>query len=243
MATANLTTCFFPNFTFIFLTSLIPIWIWWEFIYLEDDHPEPRYMLLLAIILGVVAAILSYFAQAKIYYLLGYEFNYVYYFLSAFVEEFFKFILVFLFILPTRYFDELVDVMIYMGFTALGFAFIETYLNICSVLINPPEGISPFFASIAVSILRFLGANFLHMLASVLVGFGYAVSLKTRRILPFVYSFLMASFLHFLYNIFIIREDVKLLIFPILWAIYFITLIEFKIIKIKNGGVGTYTSN
>jgi hypothetical protein len=81
------------------------------------------------------------------------------------------------------------------------------------------------------------------MLASVLVGFGYAVSLKTRRVLPFVYSFLMASFLHFLYNIFIIREDVKLLIFPILWAIYFITLIEFKIIKIKNGGVGTYTSN
>jgi hypothetical protein len=48
-----------------------------------------------------------------------------------------------------------------------------------------------------VSILRFLGANFLHMLASVLVGFGYAVSLKTRRVLPFVYSFFDGKFFAF----------------------------------------------
>lgn len=243
MATSNLINCFFPNFTFIFLTSLIPIWIWWEFIYLQDEHPEPKLMLLFAIILGIVAAVFSYFSQEKIYTILGFEFNYAYYFLSALIEEFFKFILIFLFIFSVKYFDEIIDAMIYMGFAGLGFAFIETYLNVCYVLINPPQYISPFLASIAVSILRFLGANFLHMLASLLIGFGYAVTLKTRRILPFVYSFLMASFLHFLYNIFIIREDIRLLIFPILWAIYFVTLIEFKVIKIKDDRLGTYTSN
>jgi len=242
VATANLISCFFPNFTFIFLTSLIPIWIWWEFIYLEDDHPEPKFMLLFAIILGLMSAILSYFAEAKIYQYFT-ESNYSYYALSAIIEEFLKFFLIFLFIFTTRYFDEPIDAMIYMGFAGLGFGFIETYLNICSVMINPPSEANVYLLGISVSILRFLGANFLHMLASVLIGFGYAVSFKTRRLLPFIYSFFMAAFLHFLYNIFIIRDDVRLLIFPILWAVFFVTLIEFKIIKVKNGRLGTYTSN
>lgn len=241
MATTNLITCLqYPNIFLIFFTALIPIWIWLEFILNEDPHPEPRSLIFFAIILGFISTILSYYAEYIIFLSLGTTENYAYYLASAFVEEFFKFFLIFLLIFPTRYFDEPVDAMIYMGFSAIGFSFLETLAYMCkSFIVINETTFSPVLFLTVITILRFLGANFLHLLASVIIGFGYGVSIKIRRVLPFILAFLSSTFLHFIYNIFIIKDDISIYIFPILWAIFFIVLIQFKILKIKNDRMGT----
>ena len=243
MATGDLTYCFsYPFNFFLFIITLVPIWFWLEFLLKEDPEPEPRTFILLAIILGSLSAILSYYIEAGIFSRIN-DFNYLYYFLSAFVEEFLKFLVIFLFIFPTRYFDEPVDAMIYMGFSAIGFSFLETFSYLCNVFLEEMGSSNLYAYLMALSLLRFFGANFLHLLASAIIGFGYGLSIKIRRVLPFMLSFITASFLHFIYNLFIIKDDIRLYIFPILWAIFFIILIQFNILKIKNDRMGTRASN
>ena len=239
MATGDLSYCFlYPFNFFLFIITLLPLWFWLEFLLKEDPHPEPSSFIILSIVLGILSAILSYYAEYKIYSLTN-DFNSLYYFLSAFAEEFLKFIVIFLFIFPTKYFDEPVDAMIYMGFSAIGFSFLETFSYLCNSFIEALGSPNIYAYITAISILRFFGANFLHLLASVIIGFGYGITIKVRRIFPFIFSFICSSFLHFIYNLFIIKEDIRLYIFPILWAVFFIILIQFNVLKIKNERVGT----
>jgi RsiW-degrading membrane proteinase PrsW (M82 family) len=216
-----------PNFVFILILSFIPIYAWLRFILKEDEHREPVIAIFAAIMLGVLAGILSYFSEFSLSKSVPVE-TLMYYLISAFIEEFYKFILILILIFPTRYFDEAVDAMVYMGFSALGFAFLENFGNLCSSILEVGA-----IGLIFIAGLRFLGANFLHLLASTLIGFGYALMYKTRRVLPFLFSFLIASSLHFLYNMFIIEKDIAIYIFPVLWAVFFIVLKEYQIIKLK----------
>ncbi len=241
MATTDLITCLrYPNIFILFFTTLVPIWIYLEFILNEDPHPEPRYLIIFSILLGFLATIISYYGEYWTYLALGSSDSYLYFFLSAFIEEFLKFFLIFLFIFPTKYFDEPVDAMIYMGFSAIGFSFLETFAYLCkSFLELNYQFVVSIFLVIIISILRFLGANFLHLLASLIIGFGYGISIKIRRILPFIVAFISSTLLHFIYNIFIIKDDIRIYIFPILWAVFLLVLIQFKILKIKDDRVGT----
>lgn len=244
MATGNLITCLsYPNVVLLAFATLVPIWIWFEFLLKSDPHPEPRGLIYFSIFLGFLATILSYYAEAGIYSYIG-AYNNVYYFYSALIEEFFKFLVIFLFIFPTKYFDEVIDTMIYMGFSAIGFSIVETFANLCITLATESfTDLHPFFIIVAISILRFLGANFLHILASTIIGFGYAITLQVRRIYPFIISFTAAVFLHFIYNLFIIKDDIKLYIFPILWTIFFIVLFQFAFLSKQSNGTRTRTSN
>lgn len=236
MATGNITTCAsYPNFFLLFFATFLPIWIWLEIIIKSDPHPEPRLLIYFSIFLGFLATILSFYGEAFIYNRIG-EFNNYYYFYSALIEEFFKFFVIFLFIFPTKYFDEPIDSMIYMGFSAIGFSVLETFANLCKSLISELYlPLSPYIIVVAISILRFLGANFLHLLASVIIGFGYGISIRIRRIYPFIFSFSSSVLLHFIYNLFIIKEDISLYIFPILWAIFFIVIMQFEFLRKENG--------
>lgn len=203
---------------------------WFWFILKEDPHPEPRGATALAFLLGAVAVLLSYYGETGLE-IIGFNSQNTpkaYFFYSALVEEFFKFALVALVIFRLRVFDEPVDAMVYMGFAALGFAFSENFLG----LANLENGsLSTIFI---VALLRSLGANFLHMLASILIGFGYIYSKLTRRLFPFGFSAAMAVILHFIYNLFIIQDGLTFYIFPILWAVFFVVLKEFDLIKLKN---------
>ncbi|MEM5782603.1 MAG: PrsW family glutamic-type intramembrane protease [Candidatus Aenigmatarchaeota archaeon] len=217
------------NFILIIFSSLVPILIWLSFVLKEDPHKEPVFFIFIALLLGGLAGIFSYFLEFALSRSVSVE-SVSYYLISAFIEEFLKFILILVLIFPTKYFDEAIDAMIYMGISALGFAFLENIGNLCSSIM-----VSGALGMMVVAGLRFLGANFLHLLASTLIGFGYAITYKTRRILPFLISFFIASSLHFLYNMFIIEKDIAVYMFPILWAVFFITLKEYQIIKLRNG--------
>lgn len=220
------------TFASTFFFSLAPVLIWFWFVLKEDPHPEPRTAVIAAFLLGGLGVAISYFGESAIDQagLSPHLYPHAYYFVSAVIEELSKFLPIALLILPWRFVDEPVDAMIYLGFSAIGFAFAENFLGLLMLE-------EPIIATAAViSLLRSIGANFLHLLASVLIGFGYADAKLTRRLFPFVLSFLLAVSLHFLYNTLIVNEDVAFFIFPVLWAIFFTTTLkEFRFLKLTNG--------
>lgn len=188
----------------------------WIFYFLKKDkHPEPFPWLLFAFILGIVAAFFSFFAE-DIFTFLGTD-KPAFFLVSALIEEFFKFLFIWLFIFPKRVFDEPVDAMIYMMVSALGFVSIENLIYILSL----KEG------HFLILFGRFLGANFLHILSSALIGYGYGYLKKTKNHLLFLLSFLAGWILHFIYNFVIISQAIGfILILPVLWSVFLLVLSE-----------------
>jgi RsiW-degrading membrane proteinase PrsW (M82 family) len=208
---------------YIFLSFLFPF-LWIFYFYKKDKHPEPIFWLIIAFLLGISSAFISYYFQKNTVHFLtdGWQ----RYLIFAFIEEFFKFFVIWLFIFPQKVFDEPIDAMIYMMFSALGFAFFE---NLVLVL-------SPTTSNVVATLFyRFFGANLLHILASSLIGYGYAFFVKTRRIFPFALSFISGTFLHFLYNYLIISLPPGfILVLPILWTVFLVVLSELNYLS-KNG--------
>jgi RsiW-degrading membrane proteinase PrsW (M82 family) len=128
-------------------------------------------------------------------------------------------------------FDEPIDAMIYMIISALGFAAGENIL-----VLSPLK--SPFFGQIfEISLLRFLGATFLHALASGTIGFFIGLSLRPRRKewrLIFV-GLILAVLLHGFYNFSIMRieKSFKLLI-PSFLLITSAIIVSFCFKKLKS---------
>ncbi len=187
----------------------------WIFYFLKKDkHPEPFVWLFITFILGITSAFLSYFTEDIVH-----SFNLnrnIFFLLSAFIEEFFKFLVVWALIFPHKVFDEPVDAMVYMMVSALGFASVENLFYLYNL-----DG-SQFW----ILFFRFLGANFLHILASALIGYGYGYSMKTKRMFPLFISFASGVILHFLYNFVIITTGGFILVFPFLWSVFLIVLSE-----------------
>lgn len=211
-----------------FVLSFFLPFIWVFYLDKKDCHPEPLPWLIFAFILGILSSILSYLTQFYFVYFLKLENIYEpkILFLSAFAEEFFKFLLVFLFIFPSKVFDEPIDGMIYMIFSAFGFSFVE---NLLYALKSQEEVIRILF-------LRFLSANFLHILASALIGFSYVYYKRHRNLFFFLVSFLGAIYLHYFYNLSIIRKGLLSYIFPLLWSIFFIVLVELDYLRYRENG-------
>jgi RsiW-degrading membrane proteinase PrsW (M82 family) len=198
---------------YIFLSFLFPF-LWIFYFYKKDKHPEPIFWLIIAFLLGISSALISYYFEKNIFL----EEKWLRYLLFAFIEEFFKFFVVWFFIFPQKVFDEPIDTMIYMMFSALGFAFFENFI----LALNPATN-----NVVATLFYRFFGANLLHILASSLIGYGYAFFVKTRRIFPFALSFLSGALLHFLYNYIIISLPPGfILVLPVLWTVFLVVLNE-----------------
>ncbi len=207
---------------YFFLSFLFPF-IWVFYLFKKDRHPEPFSWLFLAFLLGIIAAFLSLFSQK---FLENFHFpdkNYLYYFIAVFLEELFKFLLIRIFIFSRKVFDEPIDAMIYMVFSAFGFAFIENFGVVLS-----------YDKDLILSILffRFLGANLLHILASSLIGFGYALSIQKTNFFVFLSFLLLGTILHFIYNLFIIKISLGfLVILPILGIFFLVVLHEINFLK------------
>jgi protease PrsW len=206
---------------YIFLSFLFPF-LWIFYFYKKDKHPEPIFWLIIAFLLGISSALISYYFEKNIFL----EEKWLRYLLFAFIEEFFKFFVVWLFIFPQKVFDEPIDAMIYMMFSALGFAFFE---NLVLALSSTTSNV------VMTLFYRFFGANLLHILASSLIGYGYAFFVKTRRIFPFALSFFSGIILHFLYNyLIIILPPGFILVLPILWTVFLVVLSEINYLA-QNG--------
>ena len=197
------------NYPLYIFFGLAPSVIWLLFFLRKDKHPESNRMVLKIFFYGMLAAFpavfieLGFAQQITQIYLPQILVSILYVFLGiALVEEVLKYLVVKKQVLKDPEFDEPVDVMLYMIIAALGFAALEN-LFILFPLIQPFQ----FFETLVTSVLRFVGATFLHALCSGLIGYFLALSfLKSKNRLKLkTVGITLAVLLHGLYDFSIIK--------------------------------------
>jgi len=223
-----------PTLTTLSLISfgLIPSFSWLALYLRKDLHPEPKYLIYQTFILGMISAPFVVAFQMLFPFLLGVgakDFDIVFnspsFFLwASFIEELFKFLIIWFFVISHKEFDEPVDAMIYMIVAGLGFAAIENILFLFKV---SSEGIR---ATANVWVLRFVGATFLHALAAALTGYFLAISWFFRHHtfkLIFI-GIALATLFHFTFNVLILESSAKngSIIYSLVFLIIFSFLIS-----------------
>ena len=215
------------NYPLYILFGVLPSLLWLQFYLRRDVRPEPRLMILKVFALGVLSTIpaifleIAFFKEIKVFAFSSPVFLILNVFLGvALVEEAVKFLAVKFGVLDNPEFDEPIDAMIYMIIAALGFAAGENILILLTTGIenSVTNTFLPFFDStfweviFKTSLLRFLGATFLHALSSATIGYFIGLSFfdkKKRTRLLFV-GLTLAILLHGFYNFSIIKlESIK----------------------------------
>lgn len=226
-----------PTFLYAILGGIIPALLWlWFWLYEDKKHPEPKGMIFLTFLSGMVAVPIALFLELILGHLFFSNLNLqdsilLKILLWASIEEGVKYGVVALGAFRTRVFDEPIDAVVYMITAGLGFAALE---NILFLLGLGGEG---FVALFATGNSRFLGATLLHATASGLLGasLGYIFYRKSRRLFVLALSvgLTTAIVLHTLYNSLIIRgegENIMQVFFG-LWLVTLLAMIIFEKIK------------
>lgn len=189
------------------LTFLPPI-IWLIYYLREDNHPEPKRLIITAFAGGVLVAIPTAVIQ---YYGINFsgfslpelteKYPMMLFFFMALAEEYAKYFVVQNLIAMRNEFDEPVDAMIYLMSSAMGFAAIE------NTLFSFPVLRGEFFAGLELVAGRFLGANLLHVLTSGIFGYFIARAyLSSKKRLLITSGLLTAAFLHMIFNYLILTK-------------------------------------
>ncbi len=194
------------------LPALAWLWFWRR----EDrKHPEPRKLIALAFLAGVVTvAIVIPIERSVMPFLGGGTLLFIGW---SIIEEVFKFIAAYVTVLRRREDDEPIDPAIYMVAVALGFAAAENAL----FLLSPLAGDS-MLQTIMTGNLRFIGATLLHVLSSAVIGVAMGLAFYKPRWVRARYTFIgliLACILHSAFNYFIVTTgDTELLhTFAFVW--------------------------
>jgi len=211
-----------PYFLFLVFLGLAPSLIWLWYYLKKDDHKEPKKILFQVFILGGLSVALAFFAEygyLRLLFSIGVECigcekvmpdylgainastlgatSFIVLIGIAYIEEFLKYIVVKFRILKEKAFDEPVDAMIYLVVGALGFAAFE---NIGYILSADPSSV------FSLTMARFITAILLHVLASALVGYFFALSIihNKSRLYYITIGLILATIFHALFNLLII---------------------------------------
>ena len=189
--------------------GVLPSIIWLLFYLRKDIHPESNRMILKIFFYGMLVAFPAIlFETGLLQEIRGFDLSpLIISVLSVFVgvavvEELLKYFVVKEKVLNNAEFDEPIDTVLYMIIAALGFAAAENILILFSL--------GPAFLlgeTISLTIFRFLGATFLHVLASGILGYFLAMSIyqtKYRGRLLLL-GLTVAVLLHGTYNFSIIK--------------------------------------
>lgn len=240
------------NYSIYILFGILPSLLWLQFYLRRDVKPEPKAMILKIFFYGMLLTIPAIFLEKaffeiEIKNLSPFLISFLNIFIGvALVEEYLKFLLIKLKILKDPEFDEPVDAMIYMIIAALGFAAAENLLVLFSIGMQNSDGsglllplLTPVFLwkIFEISLLRFLGATFLHALSSAIIGFFIGLSFfekKKRRRLIFT-GMILAVLLHGLYNFSIIEmgKGINALMIPFFLLIVAAFFVSFGFKKLK----------
>jgi RsiW-degrading membrane proteinase PrsW (M82 family) len=247
----------FIQFFYVAL-GFLPSLIWLSFYLRKDPHPEPRRQIIKIFLWGILIAPLA--ATAELFllwltkplgpqslinglsggsllltqYTTGWRALIGLVIFAPLVEEYLKYRIVKEEIAGDPNFDEPPDAMIYLIAGGLGFAAAE---NLLVVLQSP---LLPVSAALSTMSLRFVGATFLHALASGTVGYFWARSLletKRRRQL-IAQGLMLAIVFHGSYNYFVSLKDLSpfiiLVVVPLLVAMATFVSIGFRRLKQKS---------
>src|SRR3989344_8852184 len=235
---------------FYVILGFLPSLIWLAFYLRKDKHPEPNSMVIRVFICGILLAPLAIILEIGLIWLLnpsvspltvlsdGIENGFLKMILisaviPAVVEEYLKYSVVKRKIVKNPEFDEPIDAMLYCVIAALGFAAVENLL----ILFRSP--LMPINEAIGTITLRFLGATFVHALASGFIGYWLALSLlEIKKRKRFIFTGLvLAIIFHAGYNYLIItaieiNKSAGFLVIILLAAMAAIVSYNFK--KLKN---------
>lgn len=197
--------------------GLFPALAWLWFWRREDRvHPEPKKLIALAFIAGMVAVGVVIPIQKYVAPFL-WSTTAIFTAWSA-IEEVTKYLAARITVLWRREDDEPIDPVIYMIAVALGFAALENTLFLMS-----PLGGTTTLETVMTGNLRFVGATLLHVLSSAVVGLALAFSFyKPHRIHAWYVFFgvILAALLHSGFNFLILNSPEEHLFrtFAIVWA-------------------------
>lgn len=212
------------------VAGLLPAFLWLMFWLRQDRlHPEPKRMIAISFLAGMLAVILVTFPQSLILdlhignKLMEYSF-------LAFSEEFLKFIMALVLVLGSKDVDEPIDAMIYMITVAIGFAALENTLYVFTKL-----DLGDATYGYLVGNLRFLGASLLHIICSAIVGAGLSFAFfgsKASKFFAATIGILLATLVHGVYNFLVFSIPNKLLtIFAGVWVAAILILVVFARVR------------
>lgn len=230
----------FTTLGYAFLGGLLPAFVWLYFLLQEDaSHPEPKKMIALAFIAGMIAVPLAIpleqYAQAS----LGRGLPVIT--AWALIEEVLKYTMAAAFVLWRPAVDETPDYVIYMITVALGFAAAENMLFLLAPLSDGNIASSIFTGDV-----RFIGATLLHVFASAAVGFAFAFSADSRpavRTMAAAGGLILAIALHTTFNTLIITQGASTTLTAIflVWISAVIFFAAFEVLKFFQ--YRTYSTN
>lgn len=197
------------NYLIYILFGLAPSIIWLLFFLRKDSHPESNGMILKIFFYGMLAAVpaglieIGFFDIIKSLPIPLLFLQIIYIFLGiAFIEEFFKYLVVQRKVLKNSELDEPVDLMLFMIISALGFAALENLL-----ILLPLANQFMLVETLTMAVFRFVGATFLHALCAGLIGYFMAIALcapTQKQFKMLALGITIAVFLHGLYDFSII---------------------------------------
>ncbi len=202
------------------LLAFVPGLAWLFFYLREDHHPEPKRLIFAVFGAGIASAFLALPIQYLLDHTLS-EYNLSIalthdgalagawiailpaLLLFALTEEVVKFFAAWLAVRNDPAFDEPVDAMIYAVVAGLGFATIENL----GVLGGAPSQGALLSEIFGLASLRFVGATLLHSLASGIVGYAWAMSIRRFGSSVFIAGGIVAAtVLHTLFNFLILIQ-------------------------------------
>ena len=220
---------------YAFLGGLLPSLLWLYFLLKEDARcPEPRHLILLTFIAGMIAVplVLPLEQMISVAQVGGMPLSQLSILIGwATIEETFKYGAAAIFVLWRSAVDESPDYVIYMLTVALGFAAAENMLFLLS-----PFSAGHLAAGIVTGNLRFIGSTLLHVLASSAIGFALAFSMKLgawMRTLAAAGGLILAIALHTAFNALIMQSNsgTALGAFFLVWSAAVVFFAVFEVLK------------
>ena len=213
-----------------FLGGLIPSLLWlWFWLREDDKHPEPKSILTVVFIMGMLAVIvvlpIQKFIQTNV------SSSNLEIILWASVEEILKYLAVLTVLYKTNLAEEPIDWPIYLVTAALGFAALENTLFLLKLF--PISGAT---VALLTGQLRFLGSTLLHTISSGMIGIAIGLSFfmkEWKKEWFLLVGFTIAITLHSTFNFFIISGSGSnfLRILAFLWVVTIIVMLLFEKVR------------
>lgn len=180
----------------VILFSLVPTFILVGCVlYTDRKSKEPTRNIIICLLSGILTiAFASYLENLVMPYFSN---NVILTYIWAFIEEFSKIAIFFLFIFDNKHYDDIYDGVVYMMLIALSFAGLENIMYAFSE--------NTISNSISLALMRDFTTVPLHVICGILIG--YFVSLgsfskdKNKKYINFGLAMLLPSFIHGTFNI------------------------------------------
>ncbi len=214
--------------------GVLPAIFWlWFWMHESNDHHEPKDVIFLSFIVGMIGVFVVYPLQKisiSIFNLMDGELSSIY--IWAIIEEAVKFGGAWIIALRHKHiFDQPIDSFIYMMSVALGFAAMENTLFLLTPLFN-----GDVVASVLTGTARFMGASLLHVAASgvfsVFIGYSFYKKELGKATWAFI-GLIVAGIIHTIFNYIIVISDEQnmFIAFSFVWISIILLILSLEKVK------------